>query len=106
MLFTVTEDLSVSIIAEIANKYLTHHSKVPYIGKSLYTEQPMTCLTTVFGDDNSQTAKLAYWENGGIYSYIDERSDDVVFVLIIDDTTAKIFGYPTMEEAKNLVPAE
>jgi len=95
-----TEELPLKAVENLANGYLSHHAKIPYIGKSIYTEQPMTCLTTEFGEDNSQIAKLAYWENGGIYGYRDEHLREKAFVLIVNDKTAKIFGYPTIEVVK------
>jgi hypothetical protein len=88
-------DMPLSVIEKIVNEFILYYSRVPYVGRTMRTQQPIACLEGKMG---SAENKLAYWQNGAVYSVQDVDSNDKILLIMLEPESRKLTGFPTPEE--------
>ena len=90
-----SDKLSIEIVGQLSNRFVLHHSMIPYIGRDLRTEQPVACLA---GELENVQNKLAYWKNGAIYAAKNMDTEETVYLFMMPLEEQERLGYPTIEE--------
>ena len=91
-------------IEHLVKTYVENHATVPYIGRSIKTQEPLACIEAETVDSANGAniyCRFAFWDNGGIYYLHDDVIDDPVYILFISPVEAKIFNYPQYEVKVN-----
>jgi hypothetical protein len=90
----VSTQITTPIVEEIANVFFNNHSMIPFVGRSLRSEQPIYCIE---GSLEDMQGKFAQWENGAIYSLKNDAGKGV-YILFMNSQTVRTYGYPSVEQ--------
>jgi len=96
-----SNDSDLQTVENLVKTYIENHANIPYIGRSIRTTEPISCIEGEITDTETGGrvyCKFAYWGNGGIYYLTDSRNPTPVYILMVAPTDAKIFQYPDLNK--------